>query len=97
MNLAYRLEELLSTNAMDIIPPNDPRLEMLTEVCTRLIQALQDESPISFANFPREEIVHRSRERDQRKMIQPSATTQAITMPFLPEVSRNSSSSSRTH
>ena len=72
---------------MDIIPPNDPRLEMLTTVCTRLIQALQDESPISFANFPREEMVSRVKERDQRKMIVPSATTEAIAMPFLPEVS----------
>lgn len=57
-------------------------------VCSRLVQALQEDGPVSCAHLgPREEMLERMRERDKRSKVIPSAVTEGLAMPFLPESS----------
>lgn len=82
-----RFDDIIGSEGLLILAQDDPRVLVVQSVCSRLIQALQDESPVSCANFPREEVLERIRERERRKTIVPSARTDAVVMPFLPETS----------
>ncbi|KAI5474406.1 hypothetical protein MNV49_003374 [Pseudohyphozyma bogoriensis] len=83
----HQFDEIIAQEAILILPPTDPRVAVVQRVCSRLIQSLQEETPVSCANFPREEIADRLKEREKRKSIVPSARTEIVGMPFLPESS----------
>jgi hypothetical protein len=80
-----RFEELISTEELLLLPPDDPRVAPVKAVCDRLIQTLIDDSPLSCVAFPREHLVDRVRQEKRSKIV-PSARTEPATMPFLPEV-----------
>jgi hypothetical protein len=88
-----RFDELISApdgmdgggGRMTMLPPDDPRVEPVRRVCSRLIKALQHETPISCAQFPREETLEKV--LDKRQKVVPSCKTEDVAMPFLPEVS----------
>lgn len=91
-----RFDELLSSDAEWVVGPQDPRVEPIKRVCTRLVQTLQDQSAVSCALFPRDEVVERLKEREEarknknkrasRNSVEPSARTETV-MPFVPETS----------
>lgn len=80
-----RFEEFISSDGVYIIPPNDPRVDLVRTTCTRLIQALQDDSPVTCAAENSVEVL---RKQEKMKRVIPSARTEALSMmPFLPESS----------
>ena len=82
-----RFDEIIQREEPLLIPPNDPRALHVQTVAERLIQALQDETPISCATFPREAAMDRVEEKARRRTVVPSARARAGAMPFMPEVS----------
>ena len=80
-----RFEEFISSDGVYIVSPNDPRVDLVRTTCTRLIQALQDDSPVTCAAENSVEVL---RKQEKMKRVIPSARTEALSMmPFLPEVS----------
>ncbi|GAA5872980.1 hypothetical protein JCM16303_006900 [Sporobolomyces ruberrimus] len=79
-----RFDELMSTESILLLPPSDPRIKPLKEVCDRLVQALNDESPVSFSEQARIEKI-RNRGGMARRVVAPSATTDGLRMPYRPE------------
>lgn len=85
----YRFDELMSTESLFLLPPSDPRVQPLKEVCDRLVQALNDEGSVSFSEQARiERIRRKGGAASARKLIVPSATTDGLRMPYRPEVSQ---------
>ncbi|GAA5938598.1 hypothetical protein JCM1841_003044 [Sporobolomyces salmonicolor] len=78
-------EELMTTEALLLLPPSDPRVPVVKTVCDRLVQALNDDSSISFAEAAKIERI-RQKQSGLRRVI-PSATTEGLSMPFRPETS----------
>ena len=73
---------------MFVLPPSDPRVQPLKRVCDRLVQALNDESSVSFSEQARIERIRRKGSgASARKLVAPSATTEGLRMPYRPEVS----------
>ena len=80
-----RFEEFISGEGVSIVPPDDPRVDLVRKTCTRLVQALQDDSPVTCAAESSIEVL---RKQEKMKRCIPSARTEALSMlPFLPEVS----------
>ncbi|GAA5959394.1 hypothetical protein JCM21900_006844 [Sporobolomyces salmonicolor] len=80
-----RFEELMTTEALLLLPPSDPRVPVVKTVCDRLVQALNDDSSISFAEAAKIERIRQKQSGLRRVM--PSATTEGLSMPFRPETS----------
>ena len=80
--------EIIQDEESLLVPPSDPRALHVQAVAERLIQALQDETPVSCATFPRESVLDRLEEKARRRTVVPSAQARAGAMPFMPEVSR---------
>ncbi|GAA5896946.1 hypothetical protein JCM5296_002665 [Sporobolomyces johnsonii] len=80
-----RFEELMTTEALLLLPPSDPRVPVVKNVCDRLVQALSDDSSISFAEAAKIERIRQKQSGLRRVM--PSATTEGLRMPFRPETS----------
>lgn len=79
-----RFEEFVSSEGVHILAPDDPRVGLVRSTCTRLIQALQDDSPVTCAAESTVEVL---RKQEKMKRVIPSARTEALSMlPFLPEV-----------
>ena len=74
----------MATESILLLPPDDPRIPPLKEVCDRLVQALNDESPVSFSESARVERIRRKGGMARR--VAPSATTEGLRMPYRPEV-----------
>jgi citrate synthase len=80
----HRFEEFIAGEGIFIIPDTDPRVELVKRTCTRLVQALQDDSPVMCAAESTGDVL---RKMEKMKRAVPSARTEALTMlPFLPEV-----------
>ena len=79
-----RFDELMATESILLLPPDDPRIPPLKQVCDRLVQALNDESPVSFSESARVERIRRKGGMARR--VTPSATTEGLRMPYRPEV-----------
>ncbi|GAA5844634.1 hypothetical protein JCM5353_001326 [Sporobolomyces roseus] len=73
----------MATESILLLPPDDPRIPPLKEVCDRLVQALNDESPVSFSESARVERIRRKGGMARR--VAPSATTEGLRMPYRPE------------
>lgn len=69
---------------------------MVKQVCDRLVQALNDDSPLSCASHLREDTLEHLR-ATKRRRVGPSARTELATMPFLPEVSATDEACPRTY
>ncbi|GAA5929285.1 M48 family metallopeptidase [Sporobolomyces koalae] len=78
-----RFDELMATESLLLLPPDDARVAPLRQVCDRLVQALNDESPVSFAEQARIEKIRQNGGMARR--VVPSATTQGLRMPYRPE------------
>jgi hypothetical protein len=83
-----RFDEIIQQEEPLLVPPDDPRALHVQAVAERLIQTLQDETPVSCAIFPRESVMDRLEEKAKRRTVVPSAQAQAASMPFLPDVRR---------
>lgn len=68
-----------------LVPPDDPRVAVVKRVCDRLVQTLNDDSPLSCFSYADAEM-DRTREYQRRKIL-PSARTEAAAMLWMPEVS----------
>lgn len=84
--LSHRFDDLLNEEEFLLLPPDDPRVAPVRNVCNRLVQALNDDGPLSCVSLTRENFVNNAREQRRRK-VEPSARTTLAVMPFLPEVS----------
>ncbi|GAA5898386.1 M48 family metallopeptidase [Sporobolomyces salmoneus] len=81
-----RFDELMATESPFLLPPSDPRVKPLKEVCDRLVQALNDEGSVSFSEQARiERIRRKGGSASARKLVTPSATTEGLRMPFRPQ------------
>lgn len=84
-----RFEEVLNSEAKSILNQNDHRIKLIKKICDRLITALEIETPISAATWPRDEIEIKERMKriEARNGVTPSATTGSCLMPWKPETS----------
>ncbi|GAA6010355.1 hypothetical protein JCM11491_006283 [Sporobolomyces phaffii] len=82
-----RFDELMATEAILLVPPSDPRIVPLKQVCDRLVQALADESPVSFSEQARLDKIRTGTGTPTaaRRIVRPSATTDGLRMPYRPE------------
>lgn len=64
-------------------------MQLIKRICDRLITALDIDSPVSAATWPRdyEVVTERLRKFEARAGVQPSARTTSALMPFRPESS----------
>jgi hypothetical protein len=62
---------------------------LIKRICDRLVTALDEETPVSAALWPRnvQEIGKRLKAFEGRMRVTPSAKTEGIAMPFRPETS----------
>lgn len=79
-----RFDEIIMAEENLLLPPTDPRVAVVKRVCDRLVQTLQDHSPLSCFSYADAETASPF----QRKKIRvtPSARTEAA-MLWMPEVS----------
>lgn len=84
-----RFDDLLASEASHILPGTDERVRLVKKVCDRLITALDVNSPVSAAAWPRDtaEIKERLRRAELRNGVVPSAKTASALLPFRPETS----------
>lgn len=68
------------------MPPSDPRALHVQAVAERLLQALQADTPVSCAAFPREAVLDHLEAKAGRRTAVPSAQAVAGGMPFMPVV-----------
>ncbi|GAA6060614.1 hypothetical protein JCM10212_004593 [Sporobolomyces blumeae] len=73
----------MATESLLLVPPSDPRIAPLKRVCDRLVQAMNDERNVSFAEQARIEKIRRKGGMARR--VTPSATTDGLRMPYRPE------------
>ncbi|GAA5836557.1 hypothetical protein JCM3766R1_001632 [Sporobolomyces carnicolor] len=79
-----RFDELMATESLFLVAPEDPRVRPLKDVCDRLVQALHDQGAVSFSQQARIERI-RSNGATARRFVVPSATTEGLRMPYRPE------------
>lgn len=84
-----RFDDLLASEAPHILPFSDPRVQLIKTICDRLITALDVDSPVSAAVWPRDtkEVKERLRRQEARRGVTPSARTASALLPFRPETS----------
>ncbi|KAA1089236.1 hypothetical protein PGT21_011017 [Puccinia graminis f. sp. tritici] len=87
-----RFEDLVSTDGDLIVGPQDPRTQMVKEICDRLMTALDLDSPVSAAAWPRNPEIDEQhhfgrRVEPSRKEIKSSATASSDLLPWKPESS----------
>ncbi|KAK4054637.1 glutamate--ammonia ligase [Microbotryomycetes sp. JL221] len=85
-----RFEEIIVQEEHLLLPPTDERTVMVKRVCDRLIQTLNDDQPLSCVSVltdGQNQTVNDQGVQRQRRPITPSAQTDVMTMPFLPESS----------
>ncbi|KAG0148665.1 hypothetical protein CROQUDRAFT_41008 [Cronartium quercuum f. sp. fusiforme G11] len=85
-----RFEEIVSAERALVLEADHPSTKLVKKICDRLITALDLDSPVSAAAWPRDEpgAKERIRRIESRNGVEPSATTGSSLMPWRPE-SRN--------
>ncbi|SCZ89675.1 BZ3500_MvSof-1268-A1-R1_Chr9g10547 [Microbotryum saponariae] len=83
-----RFEETISNDQCVLMPPEDPRVEPVRRVIERLVQTLNDDAPLSFAQYLQEEMGSKvGSQESKRSKIVPSARIEVANMPWIPETS----------
>ncbi|ORY89811.1 peptidase family M48-domain-containing protein [Leucosporidium creatinivorum] len=77
-----KFDEIIMTEEHLLLPPDDPRVAVVKRVCDRLVQTLNDDSPLSCFSYAE---MDQTREYQRRKIV-PSARTEAA-MLWMPETS----------
>lgn len=77
-----RFDEIIMNEEHLLLSPDDPRVAVVKRVCDRLVQTLNDDSPLSCFSYAEQD---QTREYQRRKII-PSARTEAALL-WMPEVS----------
>ncbi|KDE07598.1 hypothetical protein MVLG_02064 [Microbotryum lychnidis-dioicae p1A1 Lamole] len=81
-----RVEEIISNDQCVLMPPEDPRVEPVRRVIERLVQTLNDDAPLSFAQYLQEEMGSKVGSKEsKRSKIVPSARIEVANMPWVPE------------
>lgn len=81
---------MLDSHHLLILPPTDPRVQTVKNICDRLISTIEtSQTPFSAAKWPRDivEIQERARKYEARTRIKPSARIEGASMPWRPETS----------
>ncbi|SGY13637.1 BQ5605_C010g05924 [Microbotryum silenes-dioicae] len=80
------VEEIISNDQCVLMPPEDPRVEPVRRVIERLVQTLNDDAPLSFAQYLQEEMGSKVGSKEsKRSKIVPSARIEVANMPWVPE------------
>lgn len=84
-----RFEDILATEGPLILDHTDARTGLVKKICDRLITALDHDTAISAAAWPRDQpgVKERMRRIESRNGVKPSATTGSTLMPWKPESS----------
>ncbi|CAH7682168.1 putative metalloendopeptidase M48, Ste24p [Phakopsora pachyrhizi] len=84
-----RFEDLLEAEGHLVLGADDPRTRLVKSICDRLMTAIDVDSPVSAATWPRDhiEIKEKMKRIESRKGVSPSATTGSAFMPWRPESS----------
>lgn len=87
-----RFEDLIASDGRLIVGPQDPRTQMVKNICDRLMTALDLNSPVSAAAWPRSPHIdyqtrHEHHTEGRRREIKSSAIASSDLLPWKPESS----------